>query len=51
MADLQRKHDTIRHIHNLQLPESLIGALDDANQAEAVVHSIYSLQHLTQQWN
>ena len=51
MADLQRKHDTIRHIHHLQLPESLIGALDDASQAEAVVHSIRSLQHLTQQWN
>lgn len=51
MADLQRKHDTIRHIHNLQLPESLIGALEDASQAESVVHSIYSLQHLTQQWN
>ena len=51
MADLQRKHDTIRDIHHLQLPESLICALEDANQAESVVHSIYSLQHLTQQWN
>ena len=51
MADLPCKHDTIRHIHNLQLPESLIGALDDASQAEAVVHSIRSLQHLAQQWN
>ena len=51
MADLQRKHDTIRDIHYLQLHESLIGALDDASQAEAVVHSIRSLQHLAQQWN
>ncbi|MEQ1290507.1 hypothetical protein ABLT44_05200 [Acinetobacter johnsonii] len=51
MADLQRKHDTIRDIHHLQLHESLIGALEDANQAEAVVHSIHSLQHLAQQWN
>ena len=49
MADLQRKHDTIRD--NLQLPESLICALEDASQAETVVHSIRSLQHLTQQWN
>ena len=51
MADLQRKHDTIRDIHHLQLPESLICALDDTSQAEAVVHSIRSLQHLAQQWN
>ncbi len=51
MADLQRKHDTIRHIHNLQLPESLIFALEDVSEAETVVHSIRSLQHLTQQWN
>ena len=51
MADLQRKHDTIRHIHHLQLPESLICALEDVSQAEAVVHSIRSLQHLAQQWN
>ncbi|MDH1727711.1 hypothetical protein N5E37_16240 [Acinetobacter johnsonii] len=32
-------------------PESLICALDDASQAEVVVHSIHSLQHLAQQWN
>ena len=51
MADLQRKHDTIRDIHHLQLPESLIGALEDVSQAESVVHSIRSLQHLAQQWN
>ncbi len=51
MSDLQRKHDTIRDIHHLQLHESLIGALEDVSQAEAVVHSIRSLQHLAQQWN
>lgn len=32
MADLQRKHDTIRDIHHLQLPESPIGALEDATK-------------------
>ena len=46
MADLQRKHYTIRYIHHLQLPESLICALDYSNQAESIVHSILSLQHL-----
>ena len=50
MTDVQRKHDTIRHIHNLQLPESLILALDDAVQAESIVNAIFSLQNLTKQW-
>ena len=50
MTDVQCKYDTIRHIHNLQLPESLISALDDTVQAESVVNAIFSLQNLTKQW-
>ena len=51
MADQQRKIDTIRSIENLQLPRSLISALDDRMQAQEVLEAISSLQVLNQQWN
>lgn len=51
MADQQRKIDTIRSIENLQLPLSLISALDDRMQAQEVLEAISSLQVLNQQWN
>ena len=51
MADQQRKIDTIRSIENLQLPRTLISALDDRAQAQEVLEAISSLQVLNQQWN
>ncbi|WP_347455396.1 hypothetical protein [Acinetobacter thermotolerans] len=51
MADQKRKIETIRHIEDLQLPETLIAALDDAITAEGVAEAIQSLQGLAEQWN
>ncbi|MFV5490369.1 hypothetical protein [Acinetobacter sp. ASP199] len=51
MADQKRKIETIRHIESLQLSDTLIHALDDANTAECVAEAIQSLQGLTEQWN
>lgn len=51
MNDQKRKIETIRRIQHLQLSETLIIALDDANQAECVAAAIQSLQGLAEQWN
>ena len=51
MTDLQRKVELIRSIQSLQLPETLVHALDDAQQARAVIEAVDGLQHLVEQWN
>ncbi|WP_171255416.1 hypothetical protein [Acinetobacter sp. SFB] len=51
MADQQRKIETIHRIKNLQLSNTLITALDDAGQAEAIAQAVNSLQDLAEQWN
>ena len=51
MADQKRKIETIRRIESLQLSDSLIQAMDDANTAECVAEAIRSLQGLAEQWN
>ncbi|WP_171255073.1 hypothetical protein [Acinetobacter sp. NCu2D-2] len=51
MTDPVRKLETIRRIERLQLPSSLIPALDDALTAEKVLNALDSLQALTEHWN
>lgn len=51
MTDLQHKVKLIRSIQSLQLPETLVHALDNAQQARAVIEAIDGLQHLVEQWN
>ena len=51
MADPVRKAAMIRCIENLQLPISLIQALDDAQQAAIVMETLHCLEKLNQQWN
>ena len=51
MTDLQHKVQLIRSIHSLQLPETLVQALDDTQQAPRVIEAICYLQHSVQQWN
>ncbi|MFU9047290.1 hypothetical protein ACNAUY_12980 [Acinetobacter tibetensis] len=51
MTDLQHKGELIRSIQSLQLPETLLHALDDAQQAPSVIEAIDYLQHWVEQWN
>jgi hypothetical protein len=51
MTDLQHKVELIRSIHSLQLPETLLHALDDAQQAQRVIEAVACLQHWGEQWN
>ena len=51
MTDLQHKDQLIRSIQSLQLPETLLHALNDAQQATAVIEAVDGLQHLIEQWN
>lgn len=51
MTDLQHKVELIRSIQSLQLPETLVHALDDEQQARAVIEAVDGLQHLVEQWN
>lgn len=51
MTDLQHKVELIRSIQALQLPETLLHALDDAQQAAGVIEAVDCLQHWAEQWN
>jgi hypothetical protein len=51
MTDLQHKVALIRSIQSLQLPETLIHALEDAQQAPSVIQAVDYLQHWAEQWN
>ncbi|NHC03152.1 hypothetical protein G9F31_05125 [Acinetobacter sp. 187] len=51
MTDQLRKTATIRSIQKLQLPNSLIVALEDAVQAESVAQAVEQLLDLNQHWN
>lgn len=51
MADQMRKMETIRSIENLQLSNTLISALDDAQTAHSVVDAVNELIRFSEQWN
>ena len=51
MKDQKRKVEVIRSIEQLQLPNQLIQALDDAQLAENVVHAINYLKNMSHQWH
>ncbi|WP_171263301.1 hypothetical protein [Acinetobacter sp. ANC 4648] len=51
MRDLKRKTEMIQSIQDLQLPNSLIYALNDAEQAHDIVEAICCLKNITQQWH
>ena len=51
MTDLVRKTATIHTIQKLQLPQSLIVALDDSKQAESIAYAIEQLLVLDHAWN
>ncbi|ENV34804.1 hypothetical protein [Acinetobacter gerneri] len=51
MKDQKHKSEMIRSIENLQLPQHLITALDDAQQAKTVIQAISQLQVMTEKWH
>ncbi|MEG0487107.1 MAG: hypothetical protein RR575_04135 [Acinetobacter sp.] len=51
MKDQKHKIEMIRSIEQLQLPDQLIQALDDAQLAENVVNAINYLKHISNQWH
>lgn len=51
MKDQKYKVEVIRSIEQLQLPNHLIQALNDAQQAEYVVNAVNSLKSMTNQWH
>ncbi|MDV2440273.1 hypothetical protein QR665_12450 [Acinetobacter gerneri] len=51
MKDQKHKSEMIRSIKSLQLPQHLITALDDAQQAKAVIQAISQLQVMTEKWH
>ena len=51
MTDQQHKVEMIRSIEQLQLPNHLIQALDDAQQADNIVQAINCLKHISHQWH
>lgn len=51
MADQVRKMAIIRSIEKLQLPNTLISALDDAIQAKDVVNAVDELMRFAEKWN
>ena len=51
MTDLQHKAKLIRSIQSLQLPETFIHALEDAQQAPNIIEAVDCLQHWAEQWN
>lgn len=50
MTDQVRKIATIHRIETLQLPNTLISALDDAHDAEQVVEAIDLLMAFSKEW-
>ena len=51
MKDQTHKLAMVQTIHQLQLDRGLVEALDDAQQAEAIVHAVDTLLAFTEQWN
>lgn len=51
MSDPHRKIEMIRSIHQLQLSNTLISALDDAETAASVENSINELMRYAEHWN
>lgn len=51
MKDQKYKVEVIRSIEQLQLPNHLIQALNDAQQAECVANAVNSLKSMTNQWH
>ncbi|WP_171492441.1 hypothetical protein [Acinetobacter tandoii] len=51
MTDLKHKAKLIRSIQSLQLPETFIHALEDAQQAPSIIEAVDCLQHWAEQWN
>lgn len=51
MKDLKHKLVTIQTIHQLQLHDGLVDALDDAEQAKEILQAVDTLLEFTQQWN
>ena len=51
MKDQKYKVEVIRSIEQLQLPNHLIQALNDAQQAECVVNAVNCLKSMTNQWH
>lgn len=50
MTDVIRKKDAINTIQNLQLPHHLIGALDNAQEAESIVEALDVLKRFHAAW-
>ncbi|WP_171407655.1 hypothetical protein [Acinetobacter tianfuensis] len=51
MADQKRKIETIRSIEQMQLPQNLIAALDNAAEAQNIADAIQYLAEMSDQWN
>ncbi|MCU4610415.1 hypothetical protein [Acinetobacter ursingii] len=51
MRDSIHKKQIIQSIHHLQLSESLVIALDDAQQATDIIVMLDSLQRFSEQWH
>ena len=51
MRDSIHKKQIIQSIHHLQLSESLVIALDDAQQATDIMVMLDSLQRFSEQWH
>ncbi|WP_171406771.1 hypothetical protein [Acinetobacter guerrae] len=50
MRDSIHKKQIIQSIHRLQLSETLVIALDDAQQAKEIITLLDSLQNFSEQW-
>lgn len=51
MSDQYRKLEMIRSIEHLQLSNTLISALDDAETAAFVENAVHELMRYAEQWN
>ena len=51
MRNLKHKLEMIQSIQDLQLPNSLIYALNDEQQAVQLITAITCLKNITQQWH